>query len=126
MKGRAWLMAAALGVALGHSVAHASEPLDLNAAPVTELQGLPGIGPKKAEAIVALRERRPFTRVTQLLEVRGIGKKTLERLRALVVVGPAPPKAGGRPKAANGSTVAAEEAAIPPRASRTLPSASAP
>ncbi|HJW76728.1 MAG TPA: helix-hairpin-helix domain-containing protein, partial [Thermoleophilia bacterium] len=62
-------------------------PIDLNEAPLTQLQELPGIGPKKAEAIVALRQRRPFSRVSQLLEVRGIGKKTLERLKPLVKIG---------------------------------------
>ncbi|MBI1945055.1 MAG: helix-hairpin-helix domain-containing protein [Deltaproteobacteria bacterium] len=60
--------------------------MDLNDASVAQLQELPGIGPKKAEAIVALRSQRPYTRVSQLLEVRGIGRKTLERLKPLVRV----------------------------------------
>jgi competence protein ComEA len=55
--------------------------LDLNHATAEELTQLPGIGPKRAEAIVARRNERPYTRVTQLLEVKGIGKRTLERLR---------------------------------------------
>jgi competence protein ComEA len=55
--------------------------LDLNHATAEELTQLPGIGPKRAEAIVARRKERPYTRVTQLLEVKGIGKRTLERLR---------------------------------------------
>lgn len=61
--------------------------LDLNGATVDQLRSLPGVGPKRAEAIVELRQKRPFTRVTQLLEVRGIGKKTLERLRPRIRVG---------------------------------------
>lgn len=89
MSGGCWLLAAALGVALSHAAGVAAEPIDLNAAPLAQLQELPGIGPKKAEAIVTLRQRRPFSRVSQLLEVRGIGKKTLERLKPLVRVGPA-------------------------------------
>ncbi len=60
--------------------------VDLNSAGADELCTLPGIGPKKAEAILAFRSKRPFTRVTQLLEVKGIGKRTLDRLRPLVVV----------------------------------------
>ncbi len=67
--------------------------VELNSASVSELCTLPGIGPKKAEAIVAFRERRPFTRVTQLMLVKGIGRRTLERLRPLVFV--APPDLGG-------------------------------
>lgn len=84
-----WLGLVVLSGMLWSTVAAAGEPLDLNRAEPGQLQELPGIGPKKAEAIVALRQRRPFTRVTQLLEVRGIGPKTLERLRPLLKVEPA-------------------------------------
>jgi competence protein ComEA len=70
-------------------------PIDLNQADVDALCRLPGIGRKKAEAIVALRERRPFTRVTQLLQVKGIGPKTLQKLKPRIVISLAsdPPKA---------------------------------
>jgi competence protein ComEA len=60
--------------------------VDLNRAGVDELCTLPGIGRKKAEAIIALRERRPFTRVTQLLQIKGIGHKTLLKLKPRVTV----------------------------------------
>ena len=73
-----------LGLSLLVTQAEASEPVrivDLNRATAEELEQLPGIGPRKVDAIVALRKKRPFTRVTQLLEVKGIGKKTLSRLR---------------------------------------------
>jgi competence protein ComEA len=63
-----------------------SSLVDLNTATVEQLCTLPGIGAKKAAAIQAYRSKRPFTRVTQLLEVKGIGRRTLERLRPLVVV----------------------------------------
>ena len=76
--------------------------VDLNRASVDELCSLPGIGRKKAEAIVTLRERRPFTRVTQLLHIKGIGHKTLLKLKPRVTVtmaqGVAPgPQANGSP-----------------------------
>lgn len=75
--------------------ARPSAPLDLNAATESELQQLPGVGPARARAIVALRNRKGrFRRVSQLLRVRGIGRATLRRLRPLLVVGP-PPKRGG-------------------------------
>lgn len=64
--------------------------VDLNRAGVDELCTLPGIGRKKAEAIIALRDRRPFTRVTQLLQIKGIGHKTLLKLKPRVTVTPAP------------------------------------
>jgi len=68
-------------------------PIDLNSASVEVLRELPGIGRRRAEAIVALRARRPFSRVSQLLLVKGIGSKTLARLKPRLVVRPvsAPP-----------------------------------
>lgn len=65
-------------------------PVDLNMASEQQLEQLPGIGPKKAEAIVELRKKKPFSRLTQLMEVRGIGKKTLERLKPYLRVDGAP------------------------------------
>ena len=64
--------------------------VNVNVASIEELCTLPGIGRKKAEAIVALRTRRPLTRVTQLLQVKGIGPKTLHRLKPMLSVAPAP------------------------------------
>ncbi|MBW3534000.1 MAG: ComEA family DNA-binding protein [Gemmatimonadetes bacterium] len=62
-------------------------PLDLNRATTEELEALPGVGPALAERILALRARRGrFGRVEDLLEVRGIGPATLDRLRARVRV----------------------------------------
>jgi competence protein ComEA len=73
--------------------------VNLNVASVEELCTLPGIGRKKAEAIVALRTRRPLTRVTQLLQVKGIGPKTLHRLKPRLSVAPAPPAPTVKPDA---------------------------
>ncbi|MEM7811454.1 MAG: helix-hairpin-helix domain-containing protein [Planctomycetota bacterium] len=64
--------------------------VDPNVAHEAELALLPGIGETLAARIVAEREANgPFERVDDLVRVRGIGRKTLERLRANVVVGPA-------------------------------------
>lgn len=97
------LVAVVLSVALAGSPpadAAGPAPVDLNTATVEELCTLPGVGPKKAEAILELRKKRRFTRVTQLLEVKGIGQKTLARLKPHVRVGPAPPGAAGAAGAA--------------------------
>lgn len=60
----------------------AAAPLDLNSATAEQLDTLPGIGPALAERIVAYRaEHGPFAQVEQLNDVKGIGDKTLEKLR---------------------------------------------
>ncbi|MFC1641811.1 ComEA family DNA-binding protein [Myxococcota bacterium] len=59
----------------------------LNRAAASDLTRLPGIGPKRAEAILALRARLGrFSRTTDLLRVRGIGAKRLRRISPLVIV----------------------------------------
>ncbi|MBC7793200.1 MAG: helix-hairpin-helix domain-containing protein [Clostridia bacterium] len=60
--------------------------VDLNTATLSDLDGLPGVGRKRAEAIVARRTNRPFQRVTELLRVKGFGPKLFSRLRPLIAV----------------------------------------
>ncbi len=53
----------------------------LNSAGAAALMELPGIGAKKAQAILDYRaEHGPFRDVTELLEVKGIGAKMLEKM----------------------------------------------
>ena len=78
---------------VGAPVASAPVVLDLNMATAAQLARLPGLGPKRAEAIVAARARRPFSRVTQLLSIRGIGPRIFRQLRGRLTVGPG----GGSP-----------------------------
>ena len=72
------------------SVAPSEEGVvNVNTATADELMRLPGIGPSKAAAILALRGRlagQRFGRVEDLLRVRGIGRVTLRKLRALVAL----------------------------------------
>lgn len=64
-------------------------PLELNTAGVEELQLLPGIGPVKAEAILSYRESKGgFASVEELLEVSGIGERTLGKIKEYVIVNP--------------------------------------
>ena len=50
-------------------------------------QGVPGIGPKTAQAIVDYRTANgPFASAESLLEVKGIGESTLARIRELIVI----------------------------------------
>lgn len=62
-------------------------PLDLNAATQADLEELPGIGPVTAGHILTWRdEHGRFSRVDELLEVSGIGERTLAQLEPLVTV----------------------------------------
>jgi competence ComEA-like helix-hairpin-helix protein len=64
--------------------------LDVNRASALDLAQLPGVGPALAARIVTARERDgPFTTVEDLRRVRGLGRVTFDRLRALVTAEPA-------------------------------------
>ncbi len=57
--------------------------LNLNTATVDQLMQLPGVGPSKAERVVAWRGKHgPFKRVADLRKVKGFGYKTLKKLEA--------------------------------------------
>jgi len=59
-----------------------SSVVSLNSASRAELETLPGIGPKTAEAIMAYRsERGAFTSIEELINVKGIGPKKMEKMR---------------------------------------------
>ena len=68
--------------ALGAAGDEKAPRVNLNAATVEDLASLPGIGPSYAKRIVDYREKNgPFKRVEDLLNVQGIGEKTLEKIR---------------------------------------------
>lgn len=60
-----------------------AEPVNVNTAdPMTIADALKGIGPSKAEAIVAYRDQHgAFRSVEELLDVKGIGEKTIAENR---------------------------------------------
>jgi competence protein ComEA len=62
------------------------ERININEAGSDELVALPGIGPSRAEAIIAEREKRRFRRVEDIMRVAGIGRKTFARIRASIRV----------------------------------------
>lgn len=61
--------------------------VSLNKAGLKELMSLPGIGESKANAIIAYRtDNGGFRSIDELLNIKGIGPKILERIRDRMVV----------------------------------------
>jgi len=61
--------------------------VDINSANEQELSTLKGIGNKKAEAIIAYRKAHCFKKVDEIVDVKGIGKKFLEKNKKNLEVG---------------------------------------
>jgi competence protein ComEA len=57
--------------------------INLNTASAAELDRLPRIGPAMAERIIA---GRPYTRIEDILRVRGIGPATFQQIKGLITV----------------------------------------
>lgn len=61
--------------------------ININTATAIELETLNGIGKTKAEAIVAYREKNgQFTKIEDLMNVKGIGKSTFNKIKDEVTV----------------------------------------
>jgi len=67
--------------------AYALGLLDINTATITQLIGLPGIGPALAGRIIEHREKAGrFARPEDLIKVKGIGPAKLARIQPLITV----------------------------------------
>ncbi|HYG75904.1 MAG TPA: ComEA family DNA-binding protein [Planctomycetota bacterium] len=65
--------------------------LDVNSATAAELEMLPGIGPRRAQAILQERHKRgSFSTVWDLGQVPGLNRALLQRLEPLLRAGPSP------------------------------------
>ena len=81
--------------------------VNLNTATKDELVALPGIGPAQAQAIIDYRTQHGgFRPVEDLKDVKGIGAKRYEKLKAEIVVTPA----AGHPSAAKAAKADARPA----------------
>lgn len=69
-------------------------PVDVNTASADAMaDALAGVGPKIASAIVQYREKNgPFTSVEDLLSIKGIGPKVLEKNKADLLIDNQSPK----------------------------------
>jgi competence ComEA-like helix-hairpin-helix protein len=76
-------------------------PVNLNTATSEELQQVPGIGPVTAGKILQMRKSYgSFKSVDDLLAIRGLGAKRLEKMRKYLTVGKAAPKSNAPPQRA--------------------------
>src|SRR5580704_4930973 len=75
-----------------------AHPLDLNVANLKELEEVPGIGPKTAQAIIDFRHKSGrFHRVEDLLAIKGISQRKLDKMRPYLKVTPPPPPPPHKP-----------------------------
>jgi competence protein ComEA len=67
----------------------ATEPVNINTADAQALaEVITGVGLKRAEAIIEYRkENGPFSSVDELMQVQGVGEKTLEKSRERLTTG---------------------------------------
>jgi competence protein ComEA len=91
------VVAAVLAAGTGASAeetAQSSEVVNINTATAAELALLPGVGPSRADDIVAQRQVRPFQKPEDITKVKGIGRKTFQEMRPYITVsGPTTAKA---------------------------------
>jgi len=91
-----WIIAIALAFASQLAVA----ALNLNTATKEELVALNGIGPAKAQAIIDYRTQHGgFKSVDELKDIKGIGARRFEKLKAELTVAPVAAKTAARPEA---------------------------
>jgi comEA protein len=67
-----------------------AKPVNINTATSEELQQVPGIGPATAAKILQMRKSYgAFKSVDDLLAIRGLGEKRLDKMRKYLTVGKA-------------------------------------
>lgn len=105
----------ALALSVGAYAQSPVQPVDLNTADAATLaRALNGVGPAKAEAIIAYREANgPFTHIDELVKVKGIGLRTVDLNREVMTVESAAPSPTDAPTPASQPTAA--PVAVAPR-----------
>jgi competence protein ComEA len=81
------LMSLLLAMVLSAGFAYAMDKIDINTATKSELQALSGVGEATADAIIQYREENGmFKSVEDLVNVKGIGSKKVEKFTDNVTV----------------------------------------
>ena len=74
-------------IGVAHVTAGEIEKININTATADELMQLNGVGPQYASEIIAYREKfGPFKMPEDLMQVKGIGQKTFEKNREIIIV----------------------------------------
>jgi len=73
-------------VLVGQVWAEEAEKININTATAKELVKLKRVGPKYAEKIIEYREQNPFEAPEDIMKVSGIGQKTFEVNKDVIVV----------------------------------------
>ncbi len=74
------------------------KPVNINTANSEELQQVPGIGPATAQKILQMRKSYgAFKSVDDLLAIRGLGQKRLDKMRKYLTVGKTNPQRTNAP-----------------------------
>lgn len=61
--------------------------ININTASLSELDGLPGIGPVYAQRIIDYRSQNgPFLRTEDIMNIKGIGQKTFDKLKDKITI----------------------------------------
>ena len=77
----------AAGDATEKNIKDGEELVNINTAVKQELMALPNIGPITAERIIRFRDDfGPFQSIDDLAKIKGIGPKTLERLKTRIII----------------------------------------
>ena len=76
------VVAAALALTVGSALA-AAAPVDINTASKEQLEALPGIGPKKAQAVI---DGRPYQKTEDIMKVKGIKQGIYSKIKDKITV----------------------------------------